>query len=363
MYSPPLQLELELMKGIDLSKLRFRDACLAYLETRRSYISERTYHEYELSINTLTKTFGTFYPPEIGYEQIYRYQKLRQREGCGPSGINRETSFLQQLLKRIGTWEEIKRFFQPLKLPKWRPGKIISEQERQILWKVGKSKPNWEACYLFAVISVNSSAGPHEVLTLRHQDVDLGERQFCVQAEGAKRDPRVRVLTLNDDSLVAMTRAIVRAHSLGSIEPEHYIFPSRIRATNKYDPTHHQTTFRTAWRKMVKAAGFPDLRMYDLRRTAITDLLADPENSEETVVHISGHVGRQMLSHYSYRRIDKVRSAIERLAIRKKPVPQEVEEEAPAVDVTQKKPPHSVRHVSLQEAVAKQAAKPREPEE
>lgn len=359
----PHQLELGLMKTENLRKLRFKQACLAFLETRRPYISAKTFHEYELIINTLTKTFATFYLPEIGSDQIRRYQSLRRREGTGPSGINHETSFLQQCLKRIGTWIDIAPDFQPLKLPKWKPGRIVSEEERQRLFTAGKTKPNWEGAYLFAVISVNSTAGPREVLTLRHEDVNLGERQFQVQPEGAKRDPRVRLITLNDDSLVAMTRAIVRAHSLGSIEPEHYIFPARDPATKKYDPTKHQNSFKTAWGKMVRAAGLPDLKPYDMRRTGITDLLADPENSEETVIHIAGHVGRNMIKHYSYRRIDKVREAIDRLAIRKQlVVDPELQEEADrGIDVTQKMLPQSVKtEVELPQAMAKKMPKPKE---
>lgn len=309
------------MSASELLSKRFGAACEAWLETRRPHICENTYKQYQLDIIRMTKTFHMFYLSEIDADLIRKYQKERISEVVGASAINRETSVLQQVLKRIGRWDKIQPDFQPLKLPKWRPGRIISEIERERLFRIGKENPDWEACHCFAVISVNSSAGPHELLTLRLKYVNLGERLFQVRAEGAKRESRIRILTLNDDSWPAMVQAVGRAQRLGATEDWHYLFPGRVRSTNKYDPTRHQTTFRKAWRQMTKAAGLEGLKMYDLRRTGLTDLLADEKNSEETVLQIAGHVDRRMLKHYSYRRIDKVRQALDRLALKgeKKP--------------------------------------------
>lgn len=80
---------------------------------------------------------------------------------------------------------------------------------------------------------------------------------------------------------------------------------------NLHDPTRHQTTFKTAWNKMVAAADLGGLQMYDLRRTAITNLLCNPQVSDETVIKIAGHVDRRMLKRYSYKRLDTMRDALE----------------------------------------------------
>lgn len=42
------------------------------------------------------------------------------------------------------------------------------------------SKPFWEMAYLFGLISVNITAGPKEVFTLRHKDVELEHRTITI---------------------------------------------------------------------------------------------------------------------------------------------------------------------------------------
>lgn len=348
----PTQLELLLMTTKNLSELKFKSALEAFLETRRPHITQKSFYEYSKNITTLTKFFGAYYPIEIDADMIRRYQRKRTADGVGPSAVNHETCVLQQLLKRIGRWPIIQPDFQPLRLPKWQPGRIITPIEAERLFRIGAEHPNWEAVYLFAKISINSTCGPKEVATLRHLAVDLGNRKFVVQPEGAKREARIRVITLNDESLVAMTRAIARARRLGSTEDYHYIFPAFVGRTKKYDPTRYQRSFRTAWAKWTRAADLVGLRMYDLRRTAITDLLSDENNSEETVRQCSGHISHRTVLHYSYRRIDKVRDAFDRLAARRKPAEKQlavvekpqVENEQPSIDAGQKKPAQSVKN-------------------
>ena len=267
--------------------------------------------------------------------------------------INQEVSVLQQAEKRIGHWKDhLAADYQPLKLAKWRPRRIISEVERDRLFRVAAENSNWEAAYYFAVISVETTAGPKEIFTLRLQDVELGKRRFTVQPEGAKRDPRIRVLFLNDHALVAMTKAIGRASRLGATEDWHYIFPAMNKWTHKWNPAKHQTSFKCAWAKMIKAAELPGLKMYDLRRTAITDLLNDPDNAEETIRKGAGHVSRRMLDHYSVNRLDKMREMFYRLHAPRQPA--ETAEMAgtaeTATDPSKKKPCQSVKGTKKKEA-------------
>src|SRR5205814_2872796 len=110
------------------------------------------------------------------------------------------------------------------------------------------TNPNWEAAFLFALISVNTTAGPKETSTLRLKDIDLDQRLMFVQPEGAKNQYRVRRIPLNDEAFNAVKLVIARARSLGAFSPEHYLFPFRIHRS-KFDPTRHQTSFKGAWLK------------------------------------------------------------------------------------------------------------------
>lgn len=297
------------LRVIALTQVPFAVAALAWLETRKPYLTSKTLHEYELNIKTLGKFFGEMRLQEITGDQIRAYQRMRMAQ-CGPFAINHECSVLQQMLKRIGRWAEID--YQPLKLPKARVGRALTDEQYERLFAAAQSNPNWEAAYLFARISVNTTAGPKEVATLHLKDIDLAAPNMTVQAEGAKNPGRIRVIPLNLDAVTAIKLAMARAQALGAVEPQHYLFPFRIHR-GSYDPARHQTTFKTAWLRLTERASLGGLRMYDLRHHAITVLLEDPETSEETAEAIAGHIRRETKKHYSHTRLEAKRRAVEAL--------------------------------------------------
>lgn len=311
----PVSSVVDLMRTATLTQLSFREAALAWLDTRVPFLSAKTIHEYKLNIKTLNLFFGELRLTEIGSEHIRAYQRMRMAQ-CGPFAINHECSVLQQMLKRIGRWSEIVGEYQPLPLPKEKRGRALRDEERATLFRVAASNPNWMAAYLAASISVNTTTGPKETYTLRLKDVDLGRRTILVQPEGSKNVHRTRIIPLNDEAFSAVKMALVRARELGCHEPDHYLFPFRIggnRHKSSYDPTRHQTTFKTAWNKLKTQAGLANFRMYDLRHHSITVLLENPECSEETAEAVAGHISREMKKRYSHVRIDARRKAVEAL--------------------------------------------------
>jgi len=314
-----------------LTGLRFADAAKVWLETRKPYLSPKTIHEYGLNIRTLTAFFGEMELAEISGDQIRAYQQMRLKI-CGPFAINHECSVLQQMLKRIGRWPELATEYQALPLPKEKRGRVLRDEQRVKLLQVAKSNPNWEAAYLFTVISVNTSAGPKETATLRLKDVDLERRLLQIQPEGAKNVHRIRGIPLNAEAMAGVEQALRRAKSLGSVEPEHYLFPFRIHRA-KFDPTRHQTTFKTAWRRLIVAAGIPGFRAYDLRHHAITVLLENPKVSEETAESIAGQISREMKKRYTHVRLEAQRQAVEALSATKKPSSKSLKSESEDVDL------------------------------
>jgi integrase len=291
-----------------LEQMTFPLAAQAWLETRAGRISGKTFHEYELNIRTLSKFFGQTKLGEITAELIYDYQ-LSRREQCGPPSINHECSLLQQMLKRIGRWEGIAPRYEALPLSKKQRGQAMTTEEKERLFRVSATNPNWEAAFLFATISVNTTAGPKETATLRLKDLSLERRILSVQPEGAKNEHRVRPIPLNEEAFKAAKLALSRAKRLGSVSPDHYLFPFRIHRS-LFDPTRHQTSFKGAWRKMTGAADLSRFRMYDLRHHAITALLEEPNVSEETVEAIAGHISREQKKVYSHVRMDARRKAL-----------------------------------------------------
>jgi integrase len=302
-----------------LTQLPFTSACEAWLESRRPYISVKTHHEYKLNIRTLGVFFGELRLQEIDADLVRAYQRTRKLK-CGAFAINHECGVLCQIRKRIGMPLED---YQPLPLPKEQRGRALSDEERSRLLRVGQSNPDWEAAYLATGISVNTTAGPKETASLRLKDVDIERRFIRVQPGGAKNVHRMRTIPLNDEALEYVKVAMERAKRLGSVEPEHYLFPFRVRCSNRhiaiFDPTRHQTTFKTAWNKMKAAACIQNFRMYDLRHHAMTALLENPGVSEQTVEDIAGHVSREMKKRYSHIRMEYRRAAVEGIGPKKAP--------------------------------------------
>lgn len=309
--------ESDLVQTVALTQLPFAAAAKAWLETRKPYLSPKTIHEYNLNIRTLQSFFGEMRLNEISSDQIRAYQRMRMAN-CGPYAINHECSVLQQMLKRVGRWQEIAPNYQALPLPKEKRGRALRDDQKARLLRVSSENPNWQAAFLFALISVNTTAGPKETATLRLKDVDPERKLLVVQPEGAKNVHRIRAIPLNDEAFAGVKLAIERAKRLGATEPEHYIFPFRINR-KIFDPTRHQTTFKTAWKKMITKAELPGFRMYDLRHHSITVLLENPHTSEEVAESIAGHISREMKKRYSHVRMDKMRDAVNALC--PKPVP------------------------------------------
>src|SRR5438067_5018480 len=157
----------------ELAEMLFPEAGELWLASRTPYISPKTFREYELNLRTLGRAFGETKLREITADQIRVYQAMRTSQKCGPSGVNHECSVLQQMLKRIGKWDETEPQYQALRLLDRGPGRVLSPDERTRLFQMSARKENWEGAFLFAVLSINTSAGPKEILTLRLKDVDL----------------------------------------------------------------------------------------------------------------------------------------------------------------------------------------------
>jgi len=299
----------------ELAYLLFKRAAEAWLETRRLYVSPRTFEDYGKNIKTLALFFGELKLTDIGPDHLRAYQKMRMAR-VGGRRINQELGLVQQMLKRIGRWQDVGFDYQRLPEPKQSVGRALSDQEYARLFRVAQSRPEWEMAYLFAAISVNTTAGPKEVWSLRLRDLNLEEGFLRVQPDGAKNVHRIRVIPLNPIARAAIERALELARKRGSKDPDHYLFPRRIRGNGTwgiYDPTRRCTTCNGAWRKLVVAAGLKGIRPYDMRHTAITDLLSNPEASIETCKSIAGHVSAQIIKTYAHINISAKRTALDSL--------------------------------------------------
>jgi integrase len=324
----------QLVPTAALTTLPFTKACEAWLESRKPYLAEKTHHEYRLNIKTLSSFFGQFRLQEIDGDLLRAYQRARKLK-CGAFAINHECGLVCLIRKRIGLPIDD---YQPLPLPKEKTGRVPTDEERVRLLRIGSENPEWEAAYLFAKISANTTAGPKEVASLRLKDVFEDREEIVIPPHGAKNITRARPIPLNHEALDAIRQAMKRGKRLGSVEPQHFIFPRRTKRGNRhsgadhYDPTRPQTSFKSAWKSMTKAALLGNLQMYDLRRYAITAMLENSEISDETVQEIAGHrPGSRVTKRYSYIRSHARRAAVEALAPKKAAIKEKTQKKTAAI--------------------------------
>jgi integrase len=115
-------------------------------------------------------------------------------------------------------------------------------------------------------------------------------------------------LPLNEDALVAFDRLWERAQFLGSIAPEHYVFPAC--ENKRIDPLKPQASWRTTWRSLTAEAGLKGFRFHDLRHQAITEMAENENVSDATLMAMAGHLSRRMMEHYSHVRMEAKRKAV-----------------------------------------------------
>lgn len=311
---PACEATLEDTLGHDPDSLlsqRFSIAAAVWLQTRKPYLKERTFYMYGHHIETLDKFFGELPVGKIHLGHLRQYQAARisnldkawQRR-AGPSIINHEMSVMQQILKRAGKWKAIAHHYEPLPLPPEQKPKVMTEQEEHRLFEIAASSVEFELSFLVASLSVNTTACGSELRNVRLRDISLtatGPR-FVVDAATAKNGARGRTIPLNPTAAFQMARCIKRANSLGSVLPDHYLFPKRL-VRGQWDPYSPASTswLRNSFKAMREAAGLPWLTPHCLRHQAITKLL-ELGTPPEVVKGIAGHISEKMMQHYCHTR-------------------------------------------------------------
>jgi integrase len=301
----------------DFAKWPFSKAADHWLESRESRVAEKTYKTERELLNTLMKTFGDRKLAEITAGDIQFYQATRIQT-VSPKTVNLECS----VLRMARLWARMSEDYKPFPKCKSGPGRALSPEEEQRLFDVASSRPRWEAAYYAALLAANTTARKCEVRGLRLSDVNLLNKTISVRRSTTKTDAGTRTIPLNETASRAVARLLGRASMLGASEPDHYLFPAfRFKHTRDasaagagFDPTRPMQTWRTAWRKLTRAAGLAGFRFHDLRHHCITRL-AEAGTPEQTLMAIAGHISREMLEHYSHIRMQAKRTAVAALDI------------------------------------------------
>jgi integrase len=299
------------MRTYVLTQTAFGEAAAMWLETRKPYISERTYADYKNYIITLSLFFGETKLPEVTADQIRAYQRMRMTR-AGASIINHECSVLQQMLKRIGCWPDIGAQYQPLPLPRESPHRVLTADEEARLYRVGAQHPEWDVAYCAFVLGMNTTMHASEIRHIRLGDINVNHPEGpMLYVQRGKTRSRQRTIPLNSRALGAINYLVERAEKLGSIHADDYLIPFRLKR-GFYDPRRPSKGWRTAMDKLLAKAEVK-ITPYSFRHHCITVLYENPDVSEETLESISGTIPATLKRHYSHIRNDAKRKALQSL--------------------------------------------------
>lgn len=318
----------------DLARARFEQAAEDWLAGRKLTVAPKTYASDKIRLKFVQRAFSGRRLEELvanGGALIRQYQLTRSAK-VGPRTNNMELSVIRLILKSARLWRQVADDIRALREPGGGPGRALAQEEEARLWAAAASRDERGLAYWCGMLAANTTMRGCEIKGLRLGDVDLAARLLKIRRASTKTDAGCRLIPLNTPAQWALARLLERANSLGSTLPNHYLLPHRVQG-QRYDPTQHQLTWRSAWRKLTRAAGLHGLRFHDLRHHSITRL-AEAGVPEQTLMAIAGHVSRKMLEHYSHIRVQAKRDAVQLLEpkpVEPEPVISDTEAAAPPV--------------------------------
>jgi len=302
---------------------RFEDAARVWSSAQRKSdkLRPRTLESLTDYLRSLNKFFKSIRMSSINPGMLKAYQEARRSNAIGVGGkihrpwkkmaghsrINHELNVLAQMLRACNEWEKIRPYYFPLKTNKWSPREILSEKEEEELFRKVAGYPEAELAYCIATITNNTTASGIELRNLKLENVYLrpiGEiSEIYIPPDACKNNYRPRKIALNEVAKWAVGKMYQRAIKLGATEPDHYLFPIRVKQ-GEYDPTRPASRWflRCSWNHLRDISGFKQLRPHDLRHHAITRMLENGVDGE-LVNAISGHVSKRMREFYSHQRV------------------------------------------------------------
>ncbi len=311
--------------------LPFEEAAVLYMRIRQvdatpgamssaRYIKANTVKYYEAQVRSLNLFFGSMKLTDIHLGHLCSYQRDRiagkppffrrlqphrkEAASCPVQAkqVNAELGTLKRILRRANAWtNEMEEFFEELLEEEQDVPRSLDPRQQTHWLECARSKERWNLIHWYSVVAFDTTASTNELRALRIGDVNLHHQMISVPWEGAKCRGRHRSISIeNADCLWALEQLLYRAREIGSVHPQHYLFPFR-RGTTPYDPTRPMTQsgLKKKWEEVRDASGLDWFRPYDTRHTGITRQ-AEQGVPIQIVMARAGHLSPRMTQHYTH---------------------------------------------------------------
>ena len=322
---PACEASRHVMKTALPATLKFSDAAEHWIESHQMnggrkvrYISPRTLRDMREYKRALDRFFSQLPLLQIHLGHFRQYQQMRANGQLGSGRevlahkINQEMSLLVRIMKRAGAWsQELEDGYRPLQYMENDVQRSLTPEEQSHFLAVASSCSRWQFVYWYTILALHTTMSTNEQRKLRLGDINQSDNTVMVRNDSAKNKYRVRTIPLSDEARWAVDRLQERAHHLGSVQPQHYLMPFRVKR-DLFDPSRSMSDsgLKKIWDEVRREAGLPKLRPYDLRHTAITRY-AEAGTAIATIMAMAGHISRKMQAHYTQISEQAKRRAVE----------------------------------------------------
>jgi integrase len=284
------------------TKRTFDEAAAKYLIDHQAKVSIKTDI---YSLERLMPHIGKLTLDQIHNATLAGFIKERQALGLAHKTINLALGLVRRILNLAArSWrdEEGKTWLDTVPLITLLPLLGHQREPRPITWaeqrRILPLLPDHLA--KMVLFDLNTGVRDEVVCSLRWEweipIPELGISVFDIPRESVKGRKRNRVLVCN-----TVAQSIIEAQR--GKHPA-FVFP--------YNGHRVETMNNTAWQRVRKKAGIPDLHIHDLRHT-VGMRLREAGIREETIADVLWHTRQGMTAHYSVAQIEELVEALNRI--------------------------------------------------
>lgn len=293
----------------------FNTAATNWLEDRKARLAASTTETYGAALAHLRRNFGTLLICDFTARDVARYQETRKTAGAAAATVNKEVICLGSILKKYGLWAELGPDVKMLEEAE--VGTALTQEEETRLLReaskvghAGHNQGHWSPIFTVTQLALNTGLRHSEIRRLKWRNIDFLNRLLKV-AESKTPAGAGRYVPLNGPAMVALD---IWAARFSNRLPQAFVFPSC--ENGKICQDRPIANWRTAWRKICKAAGLPQLRFHDLRHTAATKLLENgvPYATVAQILGWSPTTAVRMAKRYGHIRPEAQRRAVDAIA-------------------------------------------------
>lgn len=255
-----------------------------WLATVKQNVRYKTYSFYEYLVRChIRPALGTRELQQIRRLDVQQFVTGLREKGLSAKTVRETYRLLKRVFDQAVNWQM--RFDNPalkVEIPKkvHNEMKCLTESESQKFLEEAL-KDRWGVLFHLAL---KTGLRPGELLALRWSDIDLTKKRVTVQR--ALVDGENTRFAFEEPKTVKSRRTIPLSESLVALlekhkrqQPDAHRFTyNLVFANRKGEPLSRRTLERRNFKRILTAAGLPNVRLYDLRHTHATLLLLSGEN-------------------------------------------------------------------------------------